>query len=95
MNGAAETVAERTVTIKNKWGIHARTAFTIVKSAMRFSSSITAEKDGVVADCKQVAELLTLAAAFGDTVAFTAKGSDSEEALREMEALVEAKFGED
>ncbi|MBI5815364.1 MAG: HPr family phosphocarrier protein [Nitrospinae bacterium] len=86
---------ERAVTIRNKWGIHARSAFAMVKTAMGFSASITAEKDGVTADCKQVADLLTLTAACGDTVVIKASGADKAAALDAIESLIEAKFGED
>lgn len=83
------------VTLVNEWGLHARPAFTLAKTAMRFKSNIWMEKDGVCANIKLVTDLLSLCAAKGDTLALKAEGEDEKEAAEEIAALVAERFGED
>ena len=86
---------EREVTLLNEWGLHARPAFTLAKTAMRFKSDIWMEKDGVLANVKLVTDILSLCAAKGDTLALKAEGEDEKDAADEIAALVAEKFGED
>lgn len=83
------------VTLINQWGLHARAAFSLASAARRFTSDITVEKNGDSANGKEVGDLLTLCAAFGDTLIISAEGPDGPEALDELKSLVEARFGED
>lgn len=88
-------MTQREVTLVNEWGLHARPAFTLAKTAMRFKSSIWMDKDGVSANLKLVTEILTLCAAKGDTLALRAEGEDEKEAAEEIAALVAERFGEE
>lgn len=88
-------MTRREVTLVNEWGLHARPAFTLAKTAMRFKSSVWMEKDGVSADIKVVTEILTLCAAKGDTLELRAEGEDEREAAEEIAALVSERFGEE
>ncbi len=88
-------MTQREVTLVNEWGLHARPAFTLAKTAMRFKSSIWMDKDGVSANIKLVTEILTLCAAKGDTLALRAEGEDEKEAAEEIAALVAERFGEE
>lgn len=88
-------MTRREVTLVNEWGLHARPAFTLAKTAMRFKSDIWMEKDGVSANVKLVTDILSLAAAKGDTLALMAEGEDENYAAEEIAALVAEKFGED
>jgi len=86
---------KRDLTLVNEWGLHARPAFTLAKTAMRFKSSLWMEKDGVSANIKMVTEILSLCAARGDTLALTTEGEDEQEAADEIAALVAERFGEE
>jgi len=85
----------REVTLVNEWGLHARPAFTLAKTAMRFKCDIWMEKDGVSANIKLVTDLLSLCAEKGDILALKAEGEDEKEAAEEIAALVAERFGED
>lgn len=87
--------AERMVTIKNKYGIHARPAALFVKMAGRFRSEISVEKEGMVVAGKSIMGLLTLEGYFGAALKITAVGPDAEDALDALEELVNRKFDEE
>ena len=89
-----EAVKERTFTIKNKLGLHARAANLLVQTASNFSCSITVIKDGIEANAKSIMGLLLLAAGQGSKVVVRAEGKDAKEALKEIGKLIEGKFGE-
>jgi len=82
--------------ILNQYGIHARPAALFVRTAQRFDSEIMVEKDGNRVSGKSIMGLMTLEAGRGSILRVTANGSDGEEALDDLEALiVTRKFDED
>ncbi|HTT96848.1 MAG TPA: HPr family phosphocarrier protein [Rhizomicrobium sp.] len=83
------------VPIINKRGLHARASAKIVEASARFQSHITVSKDGQTVDGRSIMGLMMLAASFGSKVEICAEGPDAVEALRAMQALAEAKFGEE
>ncbi|MCX7827185.1 MAG: HPr family phosphocarrier protein [Verrucomicrobiae bacterium] len=85
----------REVTVSNKLGIHARPAALFVKTAGRFRSDITVEKDGERVPGKSIMALMMLAAGKGSRLQITAEGDDAAEALDELLKLFAAKFNED
>jgi phosphocarrier protein len=85
---------ERTVTIANKLGLHARPAAEIVKTASRFKSHITLVRDDLEVNGKSIMGVMMLAAEFGATVVIRADGDDADGALDALAALVAKKFGE-
>jgi phosphocarrier protein HPr len=85
---------ERTVTIVNKLGLHARPAAEIVKTAARFKSHITLVRDDLEVNGKSIMGVMMLAAEFGASVIIRAEGEDAEPALDALGQLVAAKFGE-
>lgn len=89
-----ESIKERTFTIKNKLGLHARAANMVVQTASNFASSITVTKDGIEANAKSIMGLLLLAAGKGSKIVVRAEGKDAQEALKEIGKLIEGKFGE-
>jgi phosphocarrier protein HPr len=90
-----ESTKERTFTIKNKLGLHARAANMVVQTASNFACSITVIKDGIEANAKSIMGLLLLAAGKGSKIVVRAEGKDAKEALKEIGKLIEGKFGED
>ncbi len=82
----------RKLTLKNKYGMHVRPAGLFAKLASRYESEINVEKDGNVVSGKSIMALMTLEAICGTELTITASGKDAQEALDELEALVERKF---
>ncbi|MDF1504532.1 HPr family phosphocarrier protein [Roseisolibacter sp. H3M3-2] len=85
---------ERSVTILNKNGLHARPAAEIVKAAARFKSDITITRDDIEVNGKSIMGVMMLAAECGSTIVLRATGADAADALAAIEALVLGKFGE-
>lgn len=85
---------KKSVTLTNKWGLHAKTAFTLAKEAMKYEADITVEKKMKKADGKRMDDLLMLCAAFGDTLVITAVGEDGERAVSHLVSVIGSGFGD-
>ena len=94
-SGSETRVATRQVTVINKLGVHARPAAMFVRTANKFASEITVEKDGEQVNGKSIMGLMMLAAGQGSTLVITATGRDAEAAVRELELLFQRKFDEE
>jgi phosphocarrier protein len=66
-----------------------------VKTANRFSCDIFVEKDGEKVNGKSIMGLMMLAAGPGSKVTVHAQGHDAQQALIELEILINRKFDED
>lgn len=86
--------AERTFTIVNTLGLHARAAAQLVQLANRFRAEVHVEKDGTAVNGKSIMGVLTLAAAKGSSITVSCEGDDAETALAALAKLIEAGFGE-
>lgn len=84
----------RTLKLKNKLGLHARSAAAIVKVAQQFKSKIYIEHKGQTVDGDSILDILTLACPYGGMLTIKAEGIDALAAVKELEQLVENKFGE-
>ena len=87
-------MAERSVRIANRNGVHARPAAEIVKLAARFKSEITLVRDDLEVNGKSIMGVMMLAAEFGSTVTLRADGPDSDAAIEQLATLISSKFGE-
>ena len=87
-------MAERSVQIVNKHGLHARPAAEMVKAASRFKSDITISRDDLEVNGKSIMGVMMLAAEYGASITLRAVGPDAEDALDALVALVAARFGE-
>ena len=87
-------MAERSVQILNKNGLHARPAAEIVKIASKFESEITLVRDGMEVNGKSIMGVMMLAAECGATLQLRAAGADEEAALDAIAAVIANKFGE-
>jgi phosphocarrier protein HPr len=87
-------MAERSVKIVNKLGIHARPAAEIVKTASRFGSNITIVRDDLEVNGKSIMGVMMLAAEQGSTIAIKAEGADADAALDALESVIADGFGE-
>ena len=95
MNIADQPRAERTLTIVNQRGLHARAAAKFVKLTSEFKSNIEVTKDGETVSGVSIMGLMMLAAAIGSSIHVAASGVDSEKAVDAIAHLVESKFDED
>ena len=86
---------EAKVKIPNSLGLHARPASLFAKTAERFESEITVEKNGMEVDGKSILGLMMLVAEKGSELKITVDGPDEEEALRTLVELVKNGFGEE
>jgi phosphocarrier protein HPr len=81
--------------IGNQYGIHARPAAMIVKTASRFDCEIEFEKDGSEVSGKSIMGLMTLEAGRGARLRVTTTGEDAEQAMDELQDLFDRNFDED
>jgi phosphocarrier protein len=85
----------QTFTIKNRLGLHARAAALLVKTANKFASELTIEKDGLEVNGKSIMGILMLAASKGTKITLKVEGRDSVQALQTLGRLIENKFAEE
>lgn len=88
---------ERTVTITNRLGLHARAAARFVRCSNQFTSEIELVREDTrqSADGKSILGVLLLAASLGTRVTIRASGQDEERAANLLAQLVEERFGEE
>ncbi len=89
-------MAERTLQVTGRLGLHARAAANLVRVAGRFQSTLTLYRlDGnVEADAKSILSILTLAASRGTKLRIVAHGVDEQEALDAVVGLFSRDFDE-
>ena len=88
-------MTEKTITISNRAGIHARPAAVIVQAAKDFNASIYFEKGNDQVNAKSIMGILTLAATYGTELKIVAEGDDEEKAVETIARLFAAKFEEE
>lgn len=77
------------IIIKNKLGLHARPASVFVRTASKFESEITVESESEKVNGKSLINLLMLSVSYNNIVKITASGPDCNEAIQELQDLVE------
>ncbi|PKM55552.1 MAG: HPr family phosphocarrier protein [Firmicutes bacterium HGW-Firmicutes-5] len=85
----------KTLTILSEEGLHARPASILAKAAIKFESELFMYKEGEMNkkyQPKSILSLLTLGAAKGENIVFTASGEDEVEAMNMIEALIQSDF---
>ncbi len=87
-------MVERTVTIRNRTGLHTRPAATLVKTAARYQAEFTIQKDSFEINGKSIIGVMTLAAEQGSTLQLRFDGPDEEEAAAAVADLFERGFDE-
>jgi len=85
---------ERTVTVLNPQGLHARPADMIVRTATKYTCNVLIGRGGEMVDCKSILSLLTLGATQGTVLSVSAQGDDAEAAVTAISALFESGFDE-
>ncbi|MBK8093916.1 MAG: HPr family phosphocarrier protein [Verrucomicrobiaceae bacterium] len=85
---------EKTLTICNKMGMHARPAAQFVKRASKYQCDIWVEKDDEPVNGKSIMGLMMLAAGKGECIKISTDGADAEAAMADLEELVKSGFGD-
>ncbi len=88
-------VAETTLEIKNRLGLHLRAASTLAQALRQFSSAVTLSNGAQEVNARSVTSLMMLGAGQGTKLKVRAEGSDAQEALAALKSLFESRFGEE
>jgi phosphotransferase system HPr (HPr) family protein len=91
------TMAEATIRVKHKAGLHARPAALFVQTAAKFSSAIKVRNltaDGKSVDAKSIIMVLTLGVVKDHEILIQTEGADAESAIEALKTLIENNFGE-
>ncbi len=93
----SEKLVEFDVVIENPHGLHARPAATLVQSVSRFQSDVqltnqTSRKGP--SSGRSLSSVSLLQARRGDSIRFSVRGSDADEASAKLKQLAAARFGE-
>lgn len=79
---------KKTLTVKNKQGLHARPAALFVQVANKFDSHIRVRRDGEEVNGKSIMGILMLGAEKGSQIVIEAEGDDASLALLELEKVI-------
>ena len=85
----------REVQITNQRGLHARASAKFVNLAAGLDAAVEVEKDGNKVCGTSIMGLMMLGAAKGDSILIHVSGTNAEDALEKLAALVEERFGEE
>ncbi len=89
---------QRTLTITNRLGLHARAAAKVVKLAGNYESNILLARTDLHhkrVDAKSIFSVLLLAASQGTMIEIITEGADEVEAMDALRELIESRFGEE
>lgn len=93
-DAAGVPVLTRTLTIRNRRGLHARAAAKFVALAERFGAVVDVVKDGQSVPARSIMGLMMLGAGLGASIELRAEGWDAKEALEALTDLIECGFNE-
>lgn len=87
-------MAQRSVELVNRLGLHARAAAKFVNVSSAFAAEITVQFNDEEVNGKSILGLLLLAAPCGSRLTLRAHGEDAEQALEAIANLIADRFGE-
>ena len=82
------------VVVQNQVGLHARPATFFIQKANEFKSSIWVEKEERRINAKSLLGVLSLGIMGGAEIRILADGSDADDAVASLSALVDSGFAE-
>ena len=85
---------EKEVVVQNQVGLHARPATFFIQKANEFKSNIWVEKEERKVSAKSLLGVLSLGITQGTNIKIVADGSDAQEAVEALVALVSSNFAE-
>ena len=86
---------EKTITIENRAGIHARPAALLVQTTKNFTSNIYFERGKNRINAKSIMGIITLGASYGTKIKIIIEGEDEEAAMDTLVKLFQSKFEEE
>jgi len=89
------TMVKENISIKNKAGLHARPAASLVKTASKFEADFFIHMYGYRVNGKSILGVMTLAAEKGAELELEFDGPDENEALEAVKELINNGFGEE
>lgn len=87
-------MAEQTITIRNKLGLHARASACLAVTASAYGCDVFISKDGVEVNGKSIMGIMMLAAGKSSRITIRTEGDQEDAALTEIVQLVNKRFGE-
>jgi phosphocarrier protein len=88
-------MVEKTVTVVNRAGIHARPASVLVRATIGFQSNIYFEQGNNRINAKSILGIITLGAPYKSEIKIIAEGKDEQEAIDCLVRIFENKFEEE
>ena len=85
---------QRETKIINKLGLHARASAKLTQLAGRFQCEVWMTRNSRRINAKSIMGVMMLAAGIGSTVLIETEGSDEQQAMDEVLAMIANKFGE-
>jgi len=85
---------QRETKIVNKLGLHARASAKLTQLAGRFQCEVWMTRNSRRINAKSIMGVMMLAAGIGSTVLIETEGSDEQQAMDEVLAMIANKFGE-
>jgi phosphocarrier protein len=95
MNDHKTLKLDKTLTIVNQRGLHARAAAKFTETISNFSCEVMVSKDKDIVSGNSIMGLLMLAASKGTTIQISMTGVDAERAMQKVIELVDNKFYEE
>ena len=87
-------VVEKELWVENRLGLHARPVAKIASAAQRFEAEVTLEKDGQVANARDLLDILAMDCPQGTRLVLRASGPQAREAATFIASLFARKFEE-
>lgn len=84
----------KTLTLKNKLGLHARSSMKLVDTASRYQANVTLILNNKRADAKDILQTMSIGAPQGTKITFEVDGTDEAPSMAAIEKLVNDYFGE-
>jgi len=81
-----------TIKVKNREGLHARPASRLVELCHRFKSDVHISFDGLVANAKNITEVLSLGVEDGDRIEIKIDGRDEERLYRQLVSFFDRRI---
>jgi phosphocarrier protein len=85
---------QRTLTICNQRGLHARAAAKFVKTVSQYDAEVEVTRNGVTVSGESIMGLMMLSASLGCEVTVSATGPQAEQAVDALCRLIERRFDE-
>jgi phosphocarrier protein HPr len=87
-------VVKAKVVVRNKSGLHARTANRFLKETQRFNCDIKFQKNGLEYNAKSIIRVLAACVKCDEEIELCCEGPDEEQAISTLVAAIESGLGE-